>query len=551
VTELPAAAALAEPVVVTVPVVTTPPVVAVTVYPDRARVTRRETVRLPAGDHTVVVEPLPLTMQPDSVRVGGRGPATVLGVDVARRHRPRTADPRAADLEQQRRKLVAQVAELDDADAVEAQRVGFLQRLASRAGSSYGRALAAGDADATAVAAFTDALAEQLGAGKARQRALARRREELGEELAALDRRLAELGAAREPDRLAATIGLSVAQESDIELELSYVVSNAGWQSSYDLRLDEAAADRLSLTWYGLVRQQTGEDWPECDLRLSTARPSGAVTVPELDPWYLDRVRPIGPPRPMRARAAGAADMMYAPAALPAPGAVAAPAMEMAAPPPPVREQVATAEQGLAAATYQPARPVAVPSDGGAHRATVAVAEVESTVDYVTAPLRAEEAHLRATVVNTSTHTLPPGPAAVFHGADFVGSTRLDTWAPGEEVELALGVDDRVRVERELVRRTATKATLSSTRRRDVEYKTTVANHTPRAARVTVLDQLPVSRDDQITVKELRADPAPAERTDLGVYTWRLELAPGESREVHLGFRVEVAKGVELAGWRE
>lgn len=547
-TDDPVAAGPAEPVVVTVPVVLDAPVVAVTVYPDRARVTRRETVRLPAGDLTVVVEPLPLAMQPDSVRVGGRGPATVLGVDVARRHRPRTADPQAAGLERERRELVARVAELDDADAVEAQRIELLRQLARRAGASYGRALANGDADVAAVAELTDALAAQQGAAQARQRALARRREELGEELAALDRRMAELSAAREPDRLAATIGMSVERDSEVEVELSYVVSGAGWQSSYDLRLDEAAADRLTATWYGLVRQQTGEDWPECDLRLSTARPSGAVTVPELDPWYLDRVRPIGPPRPMRTRAA-AVDMLQAPAA---PGAVAsAPMAEAALPAPPVREVAATAEQGLAAATYQPARPVAVPSDGGAHRATVAVVDVESSVDYVTAPLRAQEAHLRATVVNTSAHTLPPGPAAVFHGADFVGSTRLDTWAPGEEVELALGVDDRVRVERELVRRTATKATLTSTRRRDVEYRTTVANHTPRPARVTVLDQLPVSRDDQITVKELRADPAPAERTDLGVYTWRLELAPGESREVYLGFRVEVGKGVELAGWRE
>jgi len=124
-------------------------------------------------------------------------------------------------------------------------------------------------------------------------------------------------------------------------------------------------------------------------------------------------------------------------------------------------------------------------------------------------------------------------------------------WAPGEEVELALGVDDRIRVERELVRRTATRATLGSTRRREVEYKITVTNHTPAPASVTVLDQLPVARDHEITVKTLELRPEPVEQTDLGVLTWKLDLPPGAEREIQLGVRVETAKGVELAGWRE
>jgi uncharacterized protein (TIGR02231 family) len=146
---------------------------------------------------------------------------------------------------------------------------------------------------------------------------------------------------------------------------------------------------------------------------------------------------------------------------------------------------------------------------------------------------------------------LPAGKAAVFHEADFVGSTALPMWAPGEDVELALGLDDRIRVERKLVRRTATKATLGSTRRREVEYETRIENHTPRPARVTVLDQLPVPRDHEITVKPITAEPEPAETTDLGVVTWKLDLAAGAEIGIRLGFRVDTGKSVELTGWRE
>ncbi|GAB3066901.1 mucoidy inhibitor MuiA family protein [Micromonospora schwarzwaldensis] len=520
------------------------PVVGVTVYPDRARVTRRGSVRLPAGDHRVRVAPLPPGLRRDSVRVGGRGAATVLGVDVTAWRQARSTDAQVAGLEQRRRDLADELAGTGDADGIEEQREQFLTRLAERAGGTYARALAAGDATPADVAAFTESLAGQLADSRARRRGLTRRRTELAEELAAVERELAAAADKRAPDRLAAEVTVAVeADDAEVELELSYLVDGARWTPAYDLRLVD---DTMTVTWFGLVSQSTGEDWPECELALSTARPAATAGVPELSPWYLDRFRPMPLP-------AMSADMSFGMPAPPAPGAAPAGggSARSAAPRPRLRESVAEVEQGVSAATYRPARPVAVPADGSAHRATIAVLELPARLDHVTAPVRAAEAHLRATVRNTSAHTMLPGPASVFHGADFVAATRLPMWAPGEETELALGVDDRLRVERKLHRRTETKATLGSTRRREVEYRITVANHTPRPATVEVRDQLPVSRDEAVVVRETTVAPQPAERTELGELTWRLSLAPGDRGEITLAFRVELAKGVELTGWRE
>ncbi|MFG3418546.1 DUF4139 domain-containing protein [Micromonospora sp. NPDC048063] len=521
------------------------PVVGVTVYPDRARVTRRGSTRLTAGEHRVRVAPLPLGLRRDSVRVGGRGAVTVLGVDVTTWRQARSTDGQVRELEQRSRELADELAEVDDTDEIEAQRGQFIGRLAERAGGTYARALASGDAAPTDVASFADSVAGQLADSRSRRRGLARRRADLAEELAAVERQLAAANGKREPDRLAAEVTVAVdADDAELDLELTYLVDGARWQPSYDLRLVD---DTMTVTWFGLVSQDTGEDWPECELQLSTARPAAAAGVPELSPWYLDRVRPA-PPMPMSTASFGALPPPPAPGAAPA---AAGGTARSAAPRPKVRESVATVEQGVTAATYRPARPVAVPADGSAHRATIAVLELPARLDHVTVPVRAAEAHLRATVRNTSAHTLLPGPAAVFHGADFVAATRLPTWAPGEETELALGVDDRVRVERKLGRRADTRATLGSTRRREVEYRISVANHTPQAATVEVRDQLPVSRDEAVVVREATLVPPPAERTELGELTWRLRLGPGESGEITMGFRVELAKGVELAGWRE
>jgi uncharacterized protein (TIGR02231 family) len=513
-------------------------IVAVTVYPGQARVTRRGAVTLGAGAQRVVVGGLPLGLRDDSVRVNGRGPATVLGVDVLAEHHSRSPDVAVEELEKLRDSVQDRMAELADEEAVATAREELIGTLSRRSGATFAKALAADVAHVDRVAAVSDALAAQLAAVLAGRRELLERRRALQRELDEVGRRLGDRMAQQVPDRRAVAVELEVADGGgELELELSYLVDNARWESRYDVRL---RGESLTLTWFGLITQFSGEDWPECELRLSTARPASAVSVPELDPWYLDRYAPA-PVYLARSAPFGAGAMD---SAAPVPAAAMVGAAEVA---------VATAavEQGVAATTYQPARRIAVPSDGSAHRTTITVAELPARLDHVTVPLRGPDAYLRATVVNGSEHPLRPGPAAIFHDTEYVGTTVLEPWAPGEELELALGIDDRVRVERELVRRATGKAVLGGTRRHEAAYRITVGNYGPRPASLTVIDQIPVSRDEAIVVREVRIEPKPAEQTDLGEVTWKLSLAPNETAELTIAFRVDVAKDIKLAGWRD
>jgi len=517
------------------------PITAVTVYPQHARITRRGRAVL-GGDNKFSVSGLPLGLATDSVRANGSGPASIAGVDVSIQQRAEPSDAGQRELLDRRRAAQARLDEVADAEAVEASKAELLNSLTKRSGAAFAKALASGTAEPERVAGVGDALASQLALVLSRRRELAVRHEELDAELNAVDREMQARGSGL-PDGTTITVELvpldDAAPGAEIELELSYVVTDAWWESGYDVRLVD---ETVTVVWHGMITQNTGEDWPEGELALSTARPAMTVRVPELSPWFLDRVRPA--PTHPAAGGYGAAAPGGAPEGTRAFAALRKVDVRMAAAP-------AAVEQGAAAATYRPQRPIAVPSDGTAHRTTIAQLELGAALDYVTAPVLADEAYLRAVVVNGSEHTLRPGNASVFHESEFVGTTRLDSWAPGEEVELALGVDERIRVERELVRRSASKATLSGTKRREAEYRTKVTNHGPRKAKVTVLDQVPVSRDDGVVIKDVHAKPEAAETTELGELTWRLELAPGETGEIRLGFRVDVGKGVELLGWRE
>jgi uncharacterized protein (TIGR02231 family) len=197
---------------------------------------------------------------------------------------------------------------------------------------------------------------------------------------------------------------------------------------------------------------------------------------------------------------------------------------------------------------YQVQHPLAVPADGGPHKTMVARFALDAALDHLAVPALAAEAYLRATVTNTSSLLLLPGPARVFHGPQFVGETLLDTVAAGEEFELQLGVDDQIRVERTLRRRGTGKAVIGGTRTIDIGYEITVENHRAGKTRVSVHDRIPVSTDADIKVRLRETNPAPAKQTDLGELTWELSLDGGQEATVRYRFTVEHPAQVTVTG---
>lgn len=330
----------------------------------------------------------------------------------------------------------------------------------------------------------------------------------------------------------------AAAEGIEVELEVSYLVPTAGWRAGYDARLD---GERVTLTWFALIAQRSGEDWPAtADLVLSTARPAAHAELPELIPQFVDLRQPPPPPLPAAAPA-----VMATAGAMPlGRGRAKAKGVKVA--------RAGEPEIDFAgAATYRPPRRAAVPADGGRHRVTVAVIEFDAALDHLTVPRTSPDAYLRATVTNTSPHTLLPGKVSIFHGGDFAGSGTIGMVPPGAEVELHLGVDHRVRVERELVRRATGRRVGGSNRRVEAAYRVEVTNHTPRPIQAVVRDQIPVSRHESVTVRDFQARPEPDERTDVGLLSWTLELGPGATGRVEFSFRLEHPRGTELTGWRD
>ncbi|HET9894453.1 MAG TPA: DUF4139 domain-containing protein [Streptosporangiaceae bacterium] len=518
------------------------PITAVTVFRDGARVVRSGSVTAGAGLSKIMIGSLPASADPASVRVAVRGQhVALLDIEVDRRY---SAEPRRDEVARLRAQAEArrdEVQALDDADAAGEAAIDFTGHLSEAAAVALARAVSfgrIGHGDLDQMAAH---LSDSTASALARRREISARRRIAQRELEAAEQRLAELERRSSPAAFAeVSATVEAAAPAIAEIDVSYHVSDVSWRPLYDLGL---SGEVLAISYLAEVTQRTGEDWPAAELAVSTTRRGQHQTLPELRPWYVGVARPEPPVMAMAARVAAPAMLGgRLDTTVPAPQAAPAGAQPVAQP---LTAEVGEAGAGL---VYRIARPLAVPSDGSPHKTTIARLDLDATLDYLAVPVLAPEAYLRATMTNTSELLLLPGPARVFHDGEFVGETSLKTVAAGEEFELQLGVDDQIRVERKLRRRSTSKAVIGGSRTIDIGYEISVENHRPGEVSISVRDHIPVAADGEIKVRLRETNPNPDERTDLGELSWKVKLDSGGSATIRHRFTVEHPAQVMIRG---
>jgi uncharacterized protein (TIGR02231 family) len=342
------------------------------------------------------------------------------------------------------------------------------------------------------------------------------------------------------------TVRVSAAQAGTLAVSLSYAVPGAGWTPGYDARV--LSGERaVSLGYFGLVHQSTGEDWKDVAMTLSTAKPSLGGGAPTLSPWALD----VWVPRAVMYEKAAKMltdrrDRSIGGFAVNAPAPAAAFAEQE------MKDAIMAAaviESAATSASFKIAVAASVPSDNSQQKVPITSARVAMTSEYLTVPKLQAIAYLNAHVVNSTDFPLLAGTMNVFLDDTFIATSRLGTVMPGEKFDLALGADEGISVKhRRITRFTEQTGLTNSGKRITYEYLITVQNNKSTAERVVVSDQLPVSRNEKITVRQLAPDGADLKPTAEGALQWTLDLKPGEKRELPVRFAIEYANDVTVAG---
>ena len=518
-------------------------ITAVTVYPDRARITRQGQTEVQPGMQTVEMTGLPLRILPDSIRARARGTAQarLRGVQLQRMFFSETPQEQLLELENQIEALSDQMKGYEiRAGSIEDARKA-VQALLNET-KTYALALASGETDIEKQLNMFDSLRARFVQLSDEQQTITIQTRETERQLQKLQNELNLRHKSPQREQYTARVEIEVLQAGELQIDLTYVALNTGWQPLYDLRLDESG-DRpavLEAVYLAQITQTTGEDWQAVDVTLSTARPALSGSIPELKPWYI---RPLPPP-PERVRSAR---FVKAPVEADAAAVVpmsAAPAPSEA----PIAEAFAAVDDQGAAVTYLVPGKVTIPADGAPHKVIVARIGLKPALDYVSAPRLVQAVYRRAKLANNSRYTLLPGKANLYSGEEYIGGTALELTAPDGEIELYLGVDDRIKVERELKRRDVDKRLLGGKRRLQYGYQIEIENARSDEVHLMVQDQIPVSGHEDLKVKLESANPKPDRQTELNLLEWDLVMEPRSKQTLRFDFSVEYPQDLHVIG---
>ena len=519
---------------------------AVTVFPQGAEVTRLAKVRLAPGEHTILITDLPPTAIGNSIRVEGKssGQLAIGSVDTRRTFVQRAeVAQRAAE----RKGIELEIEKLGDEremlnatiEGAQAQKKLFAE-LAGLPGKPVPVGMQSPQMPdwaqlAQLIGERTSGAQKVILETQAKIRDLDRRVEDL-------HKRLASIAPAQE-ERTEVKVAVNATGAQEADLTIRYQVANAGWTPFYDARLTtgtRAAAPKMQLVRRASIMQRTGEAWENVALVLSTTRPSQGSQAPDLQPMLIDL---LDPAVVARGRLESNAPTAMAPPP-PAPmarsmtaGAVAQDELK-----PKVAEAVsATIDANAFQALYGiPGRSTVAPT-GEAKRVQIDATELDPTLTVRTVPKRDPKAFLYAKLTTPRTTAILAGQVALFRDGTYVGNGRVPQLAPGEEHELGFGQDDNVMVKYAVLEeKRGEKGIISTSKTEEKSFKITLKSLHQRPVGVRVIDQFPVSTNQDLKI-ETTAKTQPTGR-DLddkrGIVHWDFTLSPDEERLIEFGHKL-------------
>jgi uncharacterized protein (TIGR02231 family) len=514
----------------------------VTVYTDRALVTRRGTVSLTGNERELAIVSVPATLETESVRATGAGTVAVrlLGVRTETVFSSEPVADGIAELTQQIQELQTQRRAINDKITARKIQLKFVEGLSEKSVGFFSSSIAKQQVGLNE----TGELLNFLGTNYLKYvSAIAqheRQQHKLDNQIQALKQNFQQVMTSHSQQSFNIIVAIEPSGSGNFELEISYVVMGARWTPLYDLRVN-TTNNQINLNYLAEVNQNTGEDWTGVALTLSTAKPGMGTLPPKLEPWFIDTVHPKSAQTPefMRTRSPQTAEPDRA--AAPERAFAMMALSDAAAAPESIAAQTATATVSKEGGTvsFQVGGNTKIPSDGTPHKVMVFRENYPFKPEYIAVPRLVSFAYLQAVVVNPLTGaTLLPGKANIFRDNTFVGTVELENVSPGQEYKLNLGIDEGLKIERELVERQVDKKLIGQQRRMSYAYRLNVTNLHQVQVHLTLKEQLPVSRNEQIKVRLTLTNPKIV-AGEMGLLEWIMSLQPQAKQELYYQLVVE------------
>ncbi|MFV9473015.1 mucoidy inhibitor MuiA family protein [Advenella sp. RU8] len=511
----------------------------VTVFSDRALVKRDGQQQVSAGEHELVFKDLPYWLDPRSIQLNAKGRQSVRILDISSRDdfQANSQQERIAELDGQIKQIESQLAQLQDQGKILQNKSNFLeayQKGSVQQGKDVPRL------STTELLEIMDFSKTVLADTYSAQRELDSKITQLRAELAALQEKRGQIPQDDTVRSKTVVVQLDAPAADKLDLSLSYVVPGASWWPNYDASYD-VASNMLKLSYYAQISQQTGEDWNNVKLVLSTAQPMIGAVLPELKPWIVDlRIPRPEMPAPVAMAPLKAMQDRQERAFEPLTGATARVDASF---------NTATVEKGLSNTVFNIEKPATVPTGPEDKKVAISVSEFKADQTYQLVPALQEAVFLTVKAVNGNDYPLLQGNLNAFLDGQLIASSDIKTVFPGEPIELAMGTDESISVKREPLKRfTESTGLTGSGKRISYEYQTVIQNNRDQTVELVLHDHFPLSRNEKIDIRRISPSDKEIKLKDDGRYEQVIKLAPKEKKTVIQKFSVAYPNEVDVIG---
>jgi uncharacterized protein (TIGR02231 family) len=321
-------------------------------------------------------------------------------------------------------------------------------------------------------------------------------------------------------------VSIQAPQPVRTNIRLSYLVKNAGWSPAYDIKAISKEAP-LEVTFRASVHQNTGQDWDGVKLSLSNASPATDNTQPQLNPLYarkaqgtLDTVANITPEtyeetyRIVRNE--------------------------------PIAEEWSNTENKLTSTQYNLTQIDQIPSNGKKQTITVWKKQIPAKMQYLCIPRAAPYVYLLAEIADYGQYQLEPANANIYNEDTFIGTVDLASKGVADTLQISLGIDPSISVERE-GRDFSEKKWLGADRKETYEFNLCLRNNKPEAVEVVLIDQIPVSTNKEIEIELLKKEGAQL-NARTGSLQWAVKCKPDQTSCRSFTYSVKYPKEMKVSG---
>ena len=531
-------------------------ITAVTVFLDRAMVTRTISKRLNKGEHVFIFDNLPEAIEENSIQANGEGSAVLKDVKFKKEYYATITDDEKRGLNEKIIVLQDSLVDANDHIANATKEQKMVEVMLDKMMTSIA-VVPSNEKEHTEVnpdkwTKMITYYRKKLDDLNKEIRTTERKIRNYNDEIRMVQAKINSLGGYQEKAKNIVEVLIDVTKdESDVLVNLVYMVHGPGWYPVYDLRVF-SDTKKMSITYQAMIQQNTTEDWNNVKIKLSTARANMSGQQPSLSPWYLNFYEyardDASEDKKMRK-----ASMSQMHNAMPSAGAVSQDRAEAEAPAPIIAMEQATVEAGATAAVFVVPGKNTIRSDNQQHKVTMMMNDFDAVFRYSTVPKLMQYAYLKAKVKNTTDFPLLPGTTNVFLDNNFVSTSKLDLVNTDQEFWTFLGIDEGIEIKYKTMKQYQKDEGVINKKNKYVyDYLIEITNHKKTEEEIVVWDQIPIASNPDIKVSltepDLQANKDSVKIDDANYIEWFYKIKPQEKIKIPFKFTVESPKNKNLSG---